>query len=248
MTLPDFSEHEGFNELRQQMGAELIKWIDIDSRLVTEGIEIPPEVIEEYHCDGPLEYKERKVVVHIQDRVNPANLPKFHVANCRTLEDMRKANEYGRYVVATRTDGRFIVNLLVGGETQKVERRLYVCRNCLMQLNYKGYWRAASERRDKIVECFDLETFFNQYPPNWTEISYQTREKAGWKCKVCCIDLTSNKKFLHTHHKNGRKNDNSESNLIALCIDCHAKQRDHEHLRLLQRYAEFQRWQQLRHQ
>jgi len=36
--------------------------------------------------------------------------------------------------------------------------------------------------------------------------------------------------LLHTHHKSGVKTNNKLSNLQALCIDCHRKQVNHEHL------------------
>ena len=65
MKLPDFSENNGLNELRQQMGAELISWRSggnwdpIDIVLGGEGKEIPPEEIE-YAPDGTLGYEGRK--------------------------------------------------------------------------------------------------------------------------------------------------------------------------------------------
>ena len=291
MKLPDFSEHVGFNQLRQQMQAELITWdsgvelesIDIDRLLVTSGIDIPPEEIK-YAPDGTLEYEGRKVIVYIRDQyadsvsvnidklVDPNLLNKFHVANCSTLEDMRNQNRYGRYVVATRTDGRFIVNFLVGGKIhskgEKVERRLYVCKNCLNKLDYKNYRRRRSFEKNEIREYFDLKVFFetygsriidkpagsditdplNQYPSNWTDISLQKKEKARWRCEKCGINLISKKLFLHVHHKNGRKDDNSERNLVALCIGCHAKMPQHQHFKSGEQYAAFQRWKRLRHQ
>lgn len=287
MKLPDFSAHVGFNQLRRQMQAELIAWdsgvelksIDIDRLLVTSGMDIPPEDIQ-YADDGTLEYEGRKVVVYIRDQyadgagdidelVDPNQLNKFHVANCSTLEDMRGQNRYGRYVVATRTDGQFIVNFLVGGKIhskgKKVERRLYVCKNCLNRLNYDNYRR--SFEKNKIRDNFDLNAFFqtygsriinkpvgsditdplNQYPSNWDEISDQKREGVGWRCEECGEDLISKQEFLHTHHINGRKDDNSERNLVALCIGCHAEKPQHQFLKSSPKYKQFQRWRQFRH-
>src|SRR5690606_8629747 len=39
-----------------------------------------------------------------------------------------------------------------------------------------------------------------------------------------------NKRLLHTHHINGVKHDNSASNLICLCADCHRKEPFHGHM------------------
>ena len=73
MNLPDFSKHVGLNQLRQNMGAELISWnsgeewnsINIDKVLVTTGIEITPDKIEPAD-DGTLEYAGQKLVVYIR--------------------------------------------------------------------------------------------------------------------------------------------------------------------------------------
>ena len=75
MNLPDFSKHVGLNQLRQNMGAELISWnsggdwksINIDEILITTGMDIPSDKIE-YADDGTLEYEGRKVVVYIRDQ------------------------------------------------------------------------------------------------------------------------------------------------------------------------------------
>ena len=184
MKLPDFSKYVRLNQLRQQMGAELISWnsggdwdpIDIDGLLVTTGIDIPPDEIE-YAPDGTLEYEGRKVVVYIRDQYNrdqyvldsyelidPEYLCKFHVADCQTLSQMRGQGRYDRYVVATRRDGRFTVNFLDGGRLIKkeVECRLYVCRNCLNTLDYQNY-RNRRTQRDEIRDSFDLNEFFEMY-------------------------------------------------------------------------------------
>ena len=284
MNLPDFSKHVELNRLRQQMGAELISWdsegdwkpIDIDKLLITSGIDISPDQIE-YAEDGTLEYEGRKVVVYIRDQyvsdsnnlvdieelVDPARLCKFHIANCATLEQMKSQNRFDRYVVATRTDGKFIVNFLVGGRVhdrgEKVERRLYVCKNCLSQLNYKEYTSKNYQQKNKIRDSFDLNAFFeiypsqitntptetdvtapvNEYPSNWGRISLQYREKVEWKCEKCNIDFREKKAFLHLHHRNGLKHDNSERNLRALCIGCHAEEPQHQHLKSTPLYTEY---------
>ena len=286
MKLPDFSEDDGLNGLRQQMGAPLISWksggdwepIDIDGMLVTTGIEISPDEIE-YAPDGTLEYEGRKVVVYIRDQYNsyklvdpdeldPEQLCKFHVADCPTLKTMRSQNRYERYVVATRTDGKFTVNFLDGGRLieKGVECRLYVCKNCLHKLNYKNYRSRRMPKKDeikaKIRESFDLKAFFerygsriaieppdtdrtapvNKYSSDWPQISRHYKEKVGWRCEECGTDLGEGKRFLTVHHINGLKNESSNENLQALCIGCHAEQYQHQHMKSKPRYEEYRRW------
>ena len=275
MKLPDFSTDVKLNRLRQQMGAELIPWTSgIDGMLVTTGIEISPDEIV-YAPDGTLEYEGRKVVVYIRDQnvlnsyelvdPDPEQLRKFHVANCLTLKQMRAQSRYGRYVVATRTDGKFIVNFLVNNRIHKkgerVERRLYVCKHCLNKLDYKRY-RNRRTQQDEIRESFDLNEFFemygsriaieppdtdrtapiNKYSSNWRQISRHYRKKVGWRCEECGTDLGEGKKFLEVHHINSVKYDNKDENLRALCIHCHAEQYQHQRMKSLPEYDQYTRW------
>ena len=273
MNLPDFSKHVGLNQLRQNMGAELISWnsgeewksINIDKILVTTGIEITPDEIEPAD-DGTLEYAGRKVAVYIRDiraQYVPIDstreqLPRFHVADCDTLRDMRRSNRYEKYVVTSRTDGKFIVNFL-HDQVEEAERRLYVCKNCLDRLNYNGYRRRGYSGRNAIRDYFYLRAFFekydsqitrepthtditapvNTYPPNWEQISYRYKEKRNWKCEECGVNLRDERKFLHVHHINGQKNDSNEKNFLALCIGCHANKPQHHQLRSDPDYREY---------
>ena len=265
MNLQDFSEDAGLNELREQMGAKRIPWksevdwepININAMLVPTGLAISPNKIE-YAKEGTLEYEGQKLVVYIRDQTVPRHSPssqlcKFHVADCITLEDMRKKGTFKKYVRTTRTDGMFDVNFIEGGKLIEacVERNLYVCMNCLGKLDYKG-----------TRESFDLEEFLatygtqmtiepehtdhtapvNEYPSNWDQISRFYRKKVGWKCEECDIDLGENTKFLHVHHINGSKYESTVENLRALCIGCHAEQFQHEQIKSKPEYDEFCKW------
>ena len=279
MKLPDFSEDKKLTELLQLMDAELTPWQSgVDGILVTTGIEISLKKIE-YAPDGTLEYEGRKVVVYIRDQhvfdsyelvdpdelVDPEELRKFHVASCSTLKLMRSKNRYDKYVVATRTDGKFIINFLVNNKIhekgERVERRLYVCKHCLNALDYQNY-RNKKTQQNEIREFFDLNEFFemygsqitstppetditapeNKYSPDWPQIRERYKEKVEWRCEKCSIDLRKEKKFLDVHHINGLRNNNGEENLCALCIGCHAEQFQHQHIKATPKYKKFLRW------
>lgn len=66
------------------------------------------------------------------------------------------------------------------------------------------------------------------YPPNWQEIAYRIKEAAGWKCERCGAPndyLTGH--VLTVHHLDGRKNNCSTANLVALCQRCHLRVQRH---------------------
>ena len=194
MRLPDFSKHDGFNGLRQQMGAELISWKpDIDDILTSQGIDNIrlSEIV--VSPRGLLTWNGREVVVYIRDQKvsrssDPEKLCKFHVADCRTLLEKRQEQTYDdRYVVATRSDGMFIVNFYgryYGDEARGVECRLYVCKNCLTRLNYKGYCSKKGQREEenKIRNAFELGQFFERYASGITRVPKGDRYFSPCSC------------------------------------------------------------------
>ena len=259
MKLQNFSRNVGLNRLRQQMGAPLISWepggdwepIDIDEILKSTELVISSRDIE-YADDGTLEYNGQKLIVYIRDQEEYYQPYRFHVADCTTLKNMRDEGKYDKYVIPTRTDGKFYVNSFRNDRCiEKGVKSLYVCMHCLGRLNYKG-----------TKESFNLKAFFemygskiaikpthiditapvNEYPSNWDQISLRYREKVGWKCEECGTDLGEEKGFLHVHHINGLKNESSNENLRALCIGCHVEQYQHQHMKSLPEYDQYTQW------
>lgn len=69
-----------------------------------------------------------------------------------------------------------------------------------------------------------------EYSKNWKYTSYDLRERHNYQCQKCYAILSKRKKLLHVHHKNRCKQDNRISNLIVLCVLCHAEEERHSHL------------------
>lgn len=277
MRLPDFLANASLNALRLKMrDAPLGRGFAREASrklteaeleiLITGGIDIKSLDDVVARPDGTLAYKDRRVVLYIRDiadaRGYRQSLPKFHVAECRTLQDMRRNQRFGRYVVAARADGQFQINRIGSGSPPALER-LAVCKNCLDKLGFNGYTSEWPKSRcDAAVSTFTLDDFFTQYPRDLVDFggageestsplndytgdfgihASACKERARYICEKCQRDFSTSlrRRYLHAHHVNGLKWDNSIENLRALCIKCHAEEPFHGHMRSMVQYTEF---------
>ncbi|HDR1805306.1 TPA: HNH endonuclease [Pasteurella multocida] len=219
--------------------------ITIQSR---QGFEVDINLVQLTH--GVFSYDGKQVLLfiphHSQQRFDltlqdPSSGNKYHVTDCQKLEEMKATGRFARYHVTTNKDGFFEIN---DGISRKEEVRLNVCKYCLIKLNYKNY----TQNRVKVFKEFNLDDFFAEYQTyfkkvpeyknqdkigytkNWKEISENYRKAKQYRCENCNVNLSYNKTLLHTHHKDGNKQNNDITNLKALCVECHCKEPDHKHL------------------
>ena len=147
-----------------------------------------------------------------------------------------------------------------------IDAHLMPCKNCLAELAYQGYARPNTRYRqrdrdhnDKVFRNFDVKKFFDHYEPfffdtnyyrenpndgkaNYTSDHAKIRDKLlikkNYCCEGCTVQLSDKASLLHMHHVNGRKGDNSESNLKLFCIRCHSIQPNHQHMKSLLKAAD----------
>ena len=230
--------------------------IDIKLR---DGIEIHDlSKIEVHPGTGLLTYEGRQVLLYIQDHgfrcelvvEHPERGNRVHVSDCQTLQSMRRAGRFERYVVTNNTSGEFyITGQDMFGEAIEGKANLLVCRHCLRELNYRNY----NNNKRQVLEDFNWHdllseysprfrqlpsrfagAFDGSYSPGWDRISRRYKEGVGFVCEECAVDLSAEKhhRLLHVHHVDGVKTNNDRSNLLALCILCHSLQPHHEHMQV----------------
>jgi len=164
----------------------------------------------------------------------------------RYIFSRKKVNRFK--VQATERDPMMIRKL---GEHHEMEDvLLYACKNCLNEIGYKGYSKdLTAEEKNEKVKSFKIDEFISEneatvstskfylesqrvkfsdetvqpmiYSNDFPEISRKLRHEHSWTCSKCKVDMSNMRAGLHTHHRNGVKNDNSRNNLQVLCALCH---------------------------
>ena len=255
MKLLNFSEFRPLDELREAMGAVLNTdyksdrvWLDTElgELLRKAGVEVSAEDVEV--VDDLLEYRGQRVLLYIRDQyqrdVGPRTQYKYHIAHCRTLERMWFEGRSKRYVVATRTDGVFLVvdEFRPSGRREEGERPLGVCLNCISLMKRRYLNEAQLWARFNLNEFFqrfgtehthmpvhaDVTAPENRYAVNWAILSRNYRELVGWACERCGADCWARRDQLHVHHRDRVKSNNHPSNLEALCAECHRREAGHQ--------------------
>jgi len=257
--------------LKRRMGASDSSWslssLGLEPRsatLAALGAGVSIDLVDvEVGPGGILIHEGEQIIVHIKDTqksketnlYSPEDSVRFHLSDCRTLQDMRRKGRYERYVASRRMDGLFKVDWRdhITKKTGEVEAALKVCKNCLDSLDYEQYSSHKSLRKhiwtEFSIDSFfrDYSTFFpftpsrtdttalvDQYIKDWPRISRFTRDARGWTCECCHVNLKDkeDQKLLHVHHRNGVKTDNTDKNLEALCALCHNSRPMHGHMRV----------------
>ena len=161
-----------------------------------------------------------------------------------------------RYKASSRKDGKFYLIKKEKRGNEPEPEPLEICSNCLKQYNNQ-YTSNKTKQNFPLKEWIenpmsdsdlpkvelDLCTVPNRYTDNWHKISRKRREQEQYICQECGKDFSDKecKKFLHVHHSDSDKRNNTRENLKVLCIECHSKEYNHGHIKQSPMYKEWLR-------
>lgn len=187
-------------------------------------------------------------------------LPAIHLTCCSKIQErpnkyyctnIDKSN-IGEFWVDAIDSKRDVIKELSG------KKKLKACQFCLSELysipfTDELYLDSDQTNKGKLKTLavdFDFNEFLNSdYLLNpriwhstedsnissgeWKSLSEEIRSKANWICDSCKISFEHEqlRPFLHTHHINLNSTFNHEVNLRPLCIECHAEQPNHGHMK-----------------
>ena len=159
--------------------------------------------------------------------------PKFHVCKCQAIDSFGR----GAYRFANAEP------IKVYSRDKKKEvlvENLELCGYCRNMLNLQEALRInnSTDFVDILKEAGDVKEPHEEevdifgYVKDWEQISLNFRSKYDFVCSKCGVRVDDgiDHQYIHTHHRNGNKLDNRESNLECLCIECHSNV-DETHLK-----------------
>ncbi len=144
--------------------------------------------------------------------------PNFHITRCSTVIEIENRKDFVWHNSnVTEVQDRSSKNLYT--------RNLILCGNC--RIETKAKIQSTQDFFDElensqITETNKRQVDLNGYTLEWQDISKNFREKKNYTCECCNIELSDDKRYIESHHKNGNKTDNSFNNLECLCVLCHS--------------------------
>jgi hypothetical protein len=157
------------------------------------------------------------------------DVSRFHLTRCKVIADFISKGMFNTYYIWSNNKTNDIEDRDTG-EIHK-DQTLQLCSNCKKAIlgidNTEDFFETLdiTEQKDTNIE---VDIF--GYDKNWQKISRVYRQSKDYVCENCGIKPVNNfdKRFWHTHHKNGDKTNNNQSNLECLCVLCHSY-KDHSH-------------------
>lgn len=113
---------------------------------------------------------------------------------------------------------------------------LKICKDCLKAIKKNYKIKLGENTFNNFILSLEENSRTRQtitdrrgYILNWKQVSYCYRDSKKFTCEKCGFKAQNDKekRYLHTHHINRDKLDNTRSNFQCLCIKCHSEVDDY---------------------
>jgi len=151
---------------------------------------------------------------------------KFHITRCTVIDDFMRSGMFNTYYKWSNHQVNDIEDRDTG--LNHPDKTLKVCSKCVSQLinidikDTEDFFNSLDKEKQGNQ---DLQVDIFGYVKGWEKISKAYRATKNYTCEECGVKCTStmHRKWWHTHHRDGDKTNNYESNLECLCVCCHSR-------------------------
>ena len=225
-------------EIEKAQGYREIENVDVDLNDLKNNIEFTDDGI--FFTDSTDGSKHQIFLYKRKYRVNTYGKPRYHVRKCKVIQDFINKGSFEKEYRRANTD---VVNVLDMDDFNKEKKvdHLPLCKYCANMIfneslkeidstEFVELLKRTSEVEDEKPKNIEVDIF--GYTKDWEKVSSDYRESKNYTCERCGLHISNpfDRYYMHTHHKNGDKTNNKESNLECLCIRCHSQVDDiHRH-------------------
>lgn len=219
----------GFPKLSTGSGFQLIKGINFEKAFKADKISFDNDNINLLYQDKS--YKGYMFIDYYYVNYNnqPAKYPKFHLVKCKTIQNFIDSGQFDQRYIWSNADKNDITDVQSGVVHKDIVLKL--CQYCSNKLS-EGFhdnniddtndFHNTLDKSEIKSEVIEVDIF--GYVKGKEKISKAYRRSKNYQCESCGVKCKEvmHRRWWHTHHINGDKTHNDESNLECLCVLCHS--------------------------
>ena len=155
--------------------------------------------------------------------------PRMHLCQCQTIKNFINKGSLDSDYRFAETDSVKVIDS-DNNDRETLVKELPLCSFCAKIMNRQGRFGHVNNSVDfakLFVNTKKTDRIQNDifgYTKDWPKISKAYRELKNYTCENCRVQILNgfDLQYLHVHHIDGNKENNSKQNLRCLCVKCHS--------------------------